>query len=102
MSTQGNNEKRYDRDWQVVVSDLVAALQAGGYGAILHEAIKKRRLDGRVLRISLVCSGCGPFDALVDDLTKDHLLEQIPRQPLIACPRCGSDAAHVYRGVRTK
>jgi len=40
MSTEGKNEKRYDKDWQVVVSDLVAALQAGGYGSTLHEAIK--------------------------------------------------------------
>ena len=100
MSTQGKSEKRYDRDWHVVVSDLVSALQAGGYGPILHEAIKKRRLDGKVLRIGLECSGCGPFGALIDDLTKDHL-EQTPKQPSLACPRCGSDAGHIYRGVRT-
>jgi hypothetical protein len=101
MSTQGNSEKRYDRDWQAVVSDLVSTLQAGGYGSTLHEAIRKRRLDGKVLRIVLVCSGCGSFDALADDLTKDHL-EQVPKQPSIPCPRCGSDAAHIYRGLRTR
>ena len=100
MSTQGQSEKRYDRDWQVVVSDLVSALQAGGYGSTLHQAIKKRRLDGKVLWIALGCSGCGPFLASADNLAMDQL-EQVPKQPKIACPRCGSDAGHVYRGVRT-
>jgi hypothetical protein len=92
--------KRYDKDWQDVVSDLVVALQAGGQGPILFEAIKKRRLDGKVLRLALECSGCGGFDALIDHLTKEHF-EQPPKQPSIHCPRCGSDAAHVYKGVRT-
>jgi len=100
VSTQGQNEKKYDRDWQDVVSDLASALQAGGYGSTLREAIKRRRLDGRVLRLTLVCSGCGTFSASVDDLTAEHL-EQVPKQPLIACPRCGSDSGHIYRGVRT-
>src|SRR5262245_60461937 len=99
MSTPGN-EKKYDRDWQAVVSDLASALQIDGYGSSLHEAIRKRRLDGKVLRIALECSACGPFGALADNLTKDHL-EQTAKQPSIPCPRCGSDAGHVYRGVRT-
>jgi len=100
MSTQGKPEKRYDRDWPVVVSDLVTALQAGGYGAALHQAIKKRRLDGKVLWISLGCSGCGSFVASADNLTVSQL-EQVPKQPSLPCPRCGSDAGHIYKGVRT-
>ena len=100
MLTQGANEKKYDKDWEVVVSDLASALQAGGYGSTLFEAIKKRRLDGKMLWISLVCSGCGPFHASADNLTEGHL-EKVPKQPLIACPRCGSDSGHVYKGVRT-
>jgi hypothetical protein len=101
MSTQGKNEKKYDRDWALVLSDLVSALQAGGYGATLYEAVKKRRLDGKVLRIGLECSGCGPFGALIDDLAKDHFDQHTPKKPSLACPRCGSSAAHVYLGVRT-
>jgi hypothetical protein len=101
MSTDGKSEKRYDRHWQVIVSDLVSALQAGGYGSTLHEAIKRRRLDGRVLWISLECSGCGPFSGSADDLTVDQL-EQVPKQPAIRCPRCGSDSGHIYKGLRTK
>jgi DNA-directed RNA polymerase subunit RPC12/RpoP len=100
MSTQGTSEKKYDRDWRVIVSDLASALQAGGYGPKLHQAIKKRRLDGKVLWIALVCSGCGSFVASADNLTVDHL-EETPKQPSIPCPRCGSDAGHVYRGLRT-
>jgi hypothetical protein len=100
MSTQAKPEMKYDRDWALVLADLVSALQAGGYGATLYEAVKKRRLDGKVLRIGLECSGCGPFGALIDDLTKDHF-EQLPKQPSLLCPRCGSGAGHVYRGIRT-
>jgi hypothetical protein len=100
MSTQGNNEKRYDRDWQVIVSDLASALQSGGYGSALHQAIKKRRLDGKILWIALGCAGCGGFVASADNLTPDQL-EQLPKQPSIPCPRCGSDAGHVYKGLRT-
>jgi len=100
MSTQEKNEKRYDRDWQLVVSDLASALQSGGFGSALHQAIKKRRLDGKMLWISLVCSGCGAFGASPDNLDATHL-EQLPKQPSIPCPRCGSDAGHVYQGLRT-
>lgn len=96
MSTQ---EKKYDRDWPLVVSDLASALQAG-YGAPLHQAIKQRRLDGRILWISLECSGCGNFSASADNLTIDQL-EASPNRPSLKCPRCGSDAAHVYKGLRT-
>ena len=100
MSTQGKIEKRYDRDWPLVVSDLASALQSGGFGSALHQAIKKRRLDGKMLWISLGCTGCGSFLASADNLATDHL-EQVPKQPSIACPRCGSDAGHIYKGVRT-
>jgi len=100
MSTQGNSPKRYDRDWHVVVSDLASVLQSGGYGLTLQKAIKKRRLDGKMLWISLGCSGCGHFLASPDNLDMNHL-EELPKQPSIACPRCGSDAGHVYEGLRT-
>jgi hypothetical protein len=100
MSTQGKNEKRYDRDWQVVVSDLASVLQADGFGSTLYQAIKRRRLDGKVLWIALGCAGCGGFLASVDKLDMKHF-EQTPTQPSLPCPRCGSDAGHIYRGLRT-
>ena len=98
MATQ--NDKRYDKHWHVVVADLASILQSGGYGSVLQEAIKKRRLDGKVLWISLGCAGCGPFVASADNLAMKHL-EQLPTQPSIACPRCGSDAGHIYQGLHT-
>src|SRR4051812_4146879 len=101
MPTQGTNEKRYDKHWPDVVADLVSALQSGGFGSALHEAIKRRRLDGKVLWISLSCSGCGNFSASPDNLDVNQL-EELPKQPSIPCPRCGSDSGHVYQGVRTR
>ena len=98
MATQ--EKIKYDTHWHLIVSNIASALQISGYGATLEQAIRKRKLEGKPLWISLWCAGCGGFLAAADKLAMNHL-EQRPTTPSIPCPKCGSDGGHTYQGLRT-
>ncbi|MBM3223277.1 MAG: hypothetical protein FJZ47_05675 [Candidatus Tectomicrobia bacterium] len=95
--------KRTDTHWHLSLDDIVAVVNAGGYGASLYKAIrdynlarKANRATESALMLSLLCGGCSAsFYFAIDKLYHDHFERRTDGSD-IACPHCGHDRHHYH------